>query len=237
MCGRYSLTAESGEIQYRFELIASDFTHVPRYNIAPTQSVLVVTNDEGRRGSYMRWGLIPSWVKSASVGNRLINARAETVGERNSFRAALIRRRCLVLADGFYEWQRTGNAKRPMRIVMKSGEPFAFAGLWDSWRDPQGEVVRSCTIITTESNQLLRPIHNRIPVILPRGMESFWLDHDVEDPLVLSNVLVPYPAEPMDAFEVAPLVNKVANDRPEAALPLGEERTPSQIDTAQHRLL
>ena len=120
----------------------------------------------------MRWGLIPSWAKSASAGNRMINARAETVAERHSFRIALQRRRCLVLADGFYEWQRKGSGKRPMRIAMASGEPFAFAGLWDAWRDPKGEVVRSCAIITTSANESLSPIHDRMPVILPRDLES-----------------------------------------------------------------
>ena len=150
MCGRYSLAADLEDIQQRFEFIFGELTYSPRYNIAPTQPVLAVTNGAGRRASYMRWGLVPSWAKSASVGNRLINARAETVAERNSFRTALVRRRCLVLADGFYEWQRAGNVKRPVRIVMKSGDPFAFAGLWDSWREPSGEIVRSCAIITTD---------------------------------------------------------------------------------------
>ena len=237
MCGRYSLKADLEDVQRRFEFIANELTYSPRYNIAPTQPVLAVTNGDSRMGSYMRWGLIPSWAKDAPVGNRLINARAETVGERNSFRSAFIRRRCLVLADGFYEWQWVGNAKRPMRVVMKSGEPFAFAGLWDSWCDPQGEIVRSCTIITTEANELLRQIHNRMPVIVPREMESFWLDHDVDDPLVLSDVLVPYPAESMDAYEVSALVNRVANEGPELAIPLGQRGDFSQAETAQQRLL
>ena len=176
----------------------------------------------------MRWGLIPSWAKDSSVGNRLINARAETVAERNSFRSAFVRRRCLVLADGFYEWQRVGNAKRPMRIVMKSGEPFAFAGLWDSWRDPNGEIVRSCTIITTEANELLHPIHNRMPVILPRDLESFWLDNDVEDRDALSNVMVPYQSAEMEAYEVSSLVNRPGNNQPEVVLPVEPEgRTPT----------
>ena len=171
-------------------------------------------------------GLIPSWAKDASVGNRLINARAETVAERNSFRSAFVRRRCLVLADGFYEWQRVGKARRPMRIVMKSGEPFAFAGLWDAWRDPNGGIVRSCTIITTEANELLRPIHNRMPVILPRDLESFWLDHDVEDWEVLSDVLVPYQSAEMDVYEVSSLVNRPGNDSPEVIVPVGKETPP-----------
>ena len=223
MCGRYSLKADLEDVQRRFEFIANDLTYSPRYNIAPTQPVLAVTNSEGRRASYMRWGLIPSWAKSASVGNRLINARAETVAERNSFRTALIRRRCLVLADGFYEWQRAGNTKRPMRIVMSSGEPFAFADLWDAWRDLNGEIVRSCTIITTEANELLRPIHNRMPVILPPGMESFWLDHEVEDSGVLSSTLVPHPGEEMEAYEVSSLVNRPGNDSPEVVVAVGPE--------------
>ena len=220
MCGRYSLTADLEDVQRRFEFIANELTYSPRYNIAPTQPVLAVTHGGGRRASYMRWGLIASWAKSVSGGTRLINARAETVAVRNSFRTALIRRRCLVLADGFYEWQRAGNAKRPMRIVTKSGEPFAFAGLWDSWRDPQGEIVRSCTIITTEANELLRPIHDRMPVILPGDMESFWLDHDVDDPVTLSSILVPYPGGEMKVYEVASLVNRPSNDGPEIIVPV-----------------
>ena len=154
MCGRYSLIPEMGELQGRFEFDAAGLSHTPRYNIAPSQPLLAVLNGGERRAAHLRWGLIPSWAKSAAVGSRLINAHAETVAERNSFRSAFVRRRCLVLADGFYEWQRVGKARRPMRIVMKSGEPFAFAGLWESWRNPDGEIVR--------------PVHERMPVILPR---------------------------------------------------------------------
>ena len=207
MCGRYSLAADLEDIQQRFELFAGDLTYSPRYNIEPAQPVLAVTNDEGRYLAYLRWEFIPSWAKSASVGNRLINARAETVAKRLSFRTSLASRRCLVVADGFYEWQRVGNSRRPMRVVMKSGEPFAFAGLWDSWRDPAGDIVRSCTIITTEPNELLPPIHNRMPVILPKELESFWLDDEVQDPFALSDILSPYPAEAMQAYEVSSLVN------------------------------
>ena len=233
MCGRYSLAADLEDVQRRFEFFDSELIHSPKYNIAPTQPVLTVTNHNGRRGSYMRWGLIPSWAKSASVGNRLINARAETVAERPSFRTALARRRCLVIADGFYEWQRAGNSRRPMRVVMKTGEPFAFAGLWDSWRGPEGEIIRSCTIITTSPNEVIRPIHDRMPVILPRGMESFWLDPDVKDPGVLSNILVPYPSGEMEAYEVSPLVNRHGNDGPEVVAPI---ETPStSFPTGKHR--
>ena len=224
MCGRYSLIAGIGELQERFGFDGSELTHAPRYNVAPTQMALTVTNGSERRGSYMRWGLIPSWAKSASVGNRMINARAETVAEMPSFRTALQRRRCLVLADGFYEWQGKDSSRRPMRIVMASGEPFAFAGLWDAWRDPKGEVVRSCAIITTSANELLSPIHDRMPVILPRELESLWLDHDIQDYAALAGILTPYPNDDMAVYEVSSLVNSPANDRPEMVVPVGQVR-------------
>ena len=224
MCGRYSLIADIGELRERFDFDGSELTHAPRYNIAPTQMALAVTNGSERRGSYMRWGLIPSWAKSASVGSRMINARAEMVAERPSFRTALQRRRCLVLADGFYEWKGKGSGKRPMRIVMASGEPFAFAELWDAWRDPKGEVLRSCTIITTSANELLSPIHDRMPVILPRELESLWLDHDIRDYAALGGILTPYITDEMEAYEVSSLVNSPANDGPEMVVPVGQVR-------------
>ena len=177
--------------------------------------------------AYMRWGLIPSWAKSASVGSRMINARAETVAERPSFRPALQRRRrlvlagCLVLADGFYAWERKGSGRRPMRVVMASGDPFAFAGLWDAWWDPKGEIVCSCAIITTSANELLSPSHDRMPVILPRKLESFWLDHDIQDP-AFAGILTPYSTDAMAAYEVSFLVNRPANDGPELVVPVRE---------------
>ena len=224
MCGRYSLIADIGELQERFGFDGSELTHAPRYNVAPTQMALTVTNGSERRGSYMRWGLIPSWAKSASVGNRMINARAETVAEMLSFRTALQRRRCLVLADGFYEWQGKGASRRPMRITMASGEPFAFAGLWDAWRDPKGEVVHSCAIITMSANESLSPIHDRTPVILPRELESLWLDHDIQDYASLAGILTPYTTNEMALYEVSSLVNSPANDGPELIVPVGQVR-------------
>ena len=215
MCGRYSLILTIGELQNRFEFDGERLGYVPTSNIAPTQNVLTVVGGESRRGGYMRWGLIPSWAKDKSIGSRMINARAETVAEKPSFRSALRRRRCLVLADGFYEWQRVGKSKKPMRVVMRSEEPFAFAGLWETWRDPEGTVIPSCTIITTTPNDLLRLIHNRMPVILPREIEDFWLDDSVDDPAALTSVLIPYPADAMEAYEVSSLVNSVANKGPE----------------------
>ena len=212
MCGRYSLIADLGELARRFEFDGDWLKFESAYNVAPTQEVLTVVGGATRRGGFMRWGLIPHWAKNASIGSRMINARAETVAEKPAFRDALRRRRCLVLADGFYEWQRTGGAKKPMRIVMRSGEHFAFAGLWSLWRDPDGNRIPSCAIITTSANDLLKPIHDRMPVILPREMEEFWLDGSVEDPGVLGSVLIPYADDAMDTYEVSTLVNSAVNN-------------------------
>ena len=222
MCGRYSLIADIQELARQFVFDDTGLEHQPRYNIAPTQQVLTVTNRDERQAEYMRWGLIPSWAKDASIGNRMINARGETVAQKPSFRNALPRRRCLVLADGFYEWQQVGKSKRPMRIVLKSREPSAFAGLWETWRNPAGENFRSCTIITTGANDLLRPIHDRMPVILPRELEAFWLDGDVTDTAALTDVLAPYPDDPLDYYEVSSLVNKAANNGPDLIAPVGQ---------------
>ena len=221
MCGRYSLIADLGELARQFEFDGDWLTFESAYNIAPTQEVLTVVGGETRRGGFMRWGLIPHWAKNASIGSRMINARAETVAEKPAFRDALRRRRCLVLADGFYEWQRTGGARRPMRIVMRSGEPFAFAGLWSVWRDPNGNRIPLCAIITTAANDLLRPIHDRMPVILPRELEELWLDRSIDDLGALGSVLNPYPDEEMEAFEVSTLVNSAANYGPEVVARVG----------------
>ena len=225
MCGRYSLIADVATLARRFEFDGDRLACAPAYNVAPTQEVLTVRGGEARRGTFMRWGLIPYWAKHASVGNRMINARAETLSERAPFREALTRRRCLVLADGFYEWQRTGGARRALRVVLHTGEPFAFAGLWSVWRGPDGHFIRSCAIITTVANDLLMPIHDRMPVILPQAMEALWLDHSNDDPDMLRSVLAPYAAEAMEAYEVSTLVNSAANDGPEviaAVRPTGD---------------
>ena len=226
MCGRYSLIADLGELARRFEFDGDWLTFESAYNVAPTQDVLTVVGGETRRGGFMRWGLVPWWAKNASIGNRMINARAETVAQKPAFRDALRRRRCLVLADGFYEWQRAGNARRPMRVVMRSGEPFAFAGLWSVWKDPDGNRVPSCAIITTAANDLLRPVHDRMPVVLPKKMEEFWLDPTIDDPNMLASVLAPYSDDAMDVYEVSALVNSAANDGSEVIEPLaGQHRS------------
>ena len=205
MCGRYSLIADLGDLARRFEFDGDWDAFDKRHNIAPTQGVLTVRGGAPRRAEIMRWGLVPSWAKDLKVGNRMFNARGETVAERLAFRTALRRRRCLVLADAFYEWQKVAGGKRPMRITLKSGEPFAFAGLWETWRDPSGVVIPSCAIITTTPNELMAPIHDRMPVILPRDLEDLWLDPEVQDAAVLTELLVPYPAEAMEAGEATML--------------------------------
>ena len=215
MCGRYSLIADLGELARRFEFEGDWLEFESSYNVAPTHNVLTVVGGEARRAGFMRWGLIPHWAKDHRIGSRMINARAETAAEKPSFRDSLRRRRCLVLADGFYEWQRNGKEKRPMRVVMRSGEPFAFAGIWSVWKDPEGNRVPSCAIITTTANDVLEPIHERMPVVLPREMEQFWLDPSVEDPAAITDVLNPAPGDAMNAYEVSSLVNSVANNRAE----------------------
>ncbi len=218
MCGRYSLIiADLGELAQRFEFDGDWLAFESAYNVAPTHEVLTVVGGDARRAGYMRWGLIPRWAKDARIGSRMINARAETVAEKPAFRDALRRRRCLILADGFYEWQRNGKERRPMRVVMRSGEPFAFAGIWSVWKDPDGNRIPSCAIITTTANDALRPIHDRMPVILTKEAEKLWLDRSVEDPAAITSVLAPYPSDSVEAYEVSPLVNSVANNSPEVA--------------------
>ena len=222
MCGRYSLTSDMDELQLRFGFRADDIQHTPRYNVAPTQEVLTVTNcGEENRGQFMRWGLIPFWTKDPKIGSPMINARAESVVEKPSYRKAFQERRCLVLADGFYEWRREDKLKTPMRIVLKSGEPFGFAGLWETWKNPEGELVKSCTIITTEPNALMGPIHNRMPVMLSREAETLWLDPSNTDSAELRELLVPYAASEMEAYEVSALVNSAKNETPEVIERLG----------------
>lgn len=216
MCGRYSLSTDIEGLSFRFDFEAIGLTFQERYNIAPTQQVLTVTNDGSKnQAQMMKWGLIPFWAKDPKIGNRSINARAETVHERPMFRQAFQKRRCLIVADSFYEWKRDGSVKTPMRIVLKSGEPFGFAGLWETWTSPEGEVVQSCSIITTTPNELMETIHDRMPVILPPKTESTWIDRGLGDNCDLRSLLVPYSASEMDAYPVSTLVNSPKNDVPE----------------------
>ncbi len=229
MCGRYTLVSPIDRLQQRFKFPYGDLDLSPRYNIAPTQEVLVVANDGERHAEMMRWGLIPFWVKDQKISYSMINAMGETVAEKPAFRTPLRKRRCLVIADGFYEWQKQGAGKVPVRIVLKSREPFAFAGLWDSWTDKTtGSIIRSCTIITTTPNAVLEPIHNRMPVILPEEAEYLWLDPRTEDPTILTNVLCPYPEEEMEAYEVSSTVNNVKNHGPDLIEAVGTRKSPQR---------
>jgi len=210
----------------RFLFEPQDVVLRPRFNIAPTQPVAVVRQDGSDRQrtlAMLRWGLIPSWAKDAAVGNRLINARGETVSEKPSFRSAFKQRRCLILADGYYEWQkpRDGGAKRPHFFHLVDDAPFAMAGLWERWQSPEGPVVETCTIITTGANELAGTIHDRMPVILRPEAHVTWLTVREQDPRVLSTLLMPYPAEFMAVFPVGTTVNNPRNETPECLLPPG----------------
>ena len=221
MCGRYTLRITSQELAEFFDLFRHPET-TPRYNIAPTQNVLVIRTaslDAPREATFMRWGLIPSWSKSLT-GPPLFNARSETVAEKPSFRTAFRRRRCLIPADGFYEWQAlTPKQKQPHYITLRSGHPFAFAGLWESWQSPDGSKVESCTIITTAANAFMQPLHDRMPVILSPDEFAPWLDFELTEPGQLLPMLDQYPGDDMAEHAVSSLVGSVRNDSPELIVP------------------
>jgi putative SOS response-associated peptidase YedK len=222
MCGRFTLTVDPAELQEKFGEYTFPKHFAPRFNIAPSQPVLAIPNDEKFKVDFFVWGLIPMWAKDPSIGNRLINARGETVAEKPSFRGSLKYKRCLILADGFYEWKtaRDRKTKTPYYIHMKDRKPFAFAGLWDSWNGPDGSAIRSCTIITTEPNELMTMIHDRMPAILHPRDYAKWLDPTPQTPDRLLPLIKPYPAESMDAYIVSTMVNKPANDTPELVVPV-----------------
>lgn len=228
MCGRFTLTTSPDELQAAFDWLkmppemSDPDVGGPRYNIAPTQPVAVVPNDGFNRLDYFTWGLIPSWAKDPGIGSRMINARAETLAEKPSFRNAFKRRRCLILADGFYEWQVIPGhkSKQPMYITLEDHRPFAFGGLWEIWKSPDGSEIYSCTIITTEPNPLMATIHNRMPLILPPETYTQWLNPNEQRPEALQSLLQPYPASQMAAYPVSSLVNSPANDTPELVEPL-----------------
>lgn len=225
MCGRFTLTIDLADLVNVFPWLTvpegARTGAIPRFNVAPTQPVAVVPNDNGRTLDYFVWGLIPSWADDPKMGSRMINARGETVAEKPLFRAAYRRRRCLVLADGFYEWQKVAgqDRKQPMYVQLKSGEPFGFAGLWEIWHSPHGDEIYSCTIVTTKPNDLMKPIHDRMPVILPGESIDAWLDPGEVEAGSLDHLLKPYPADRMTAYPVSTLVNSPANDLPQCIEP------------------
>jgi putative SOS response-associated peptidase YedK len=219
MCGRFVRQGDIDKIVREFEIHAVRCQLSPSYNVAPTQEVAVVIEDGVKQLVAVRWGLVPSWAGDLSGASRMINARAETISQKAAFKEAFLRRRCLVVADGFYEWQKVGGEKQPIYISLKSGRAFGFAGLYENWRSPQGEVIRTCTIITTRANEIMKPIHDRMPVIIPADQEDTWLDPTVDDSARLLALLEPYPADEMETCEVSRIVNSVANDSPQCLLP------------------
>lgn len=219
MCGRFSLAQSAETIAQIFQLPEIP-NLIPRYNIAPTQQIGTILQKTQRQFQWMRWGLIPSWAKDPGIGNKLINARDETLTEKPSFRKAFKHRRCLIIADGFYEWQKVDNRKQPYYLQMQDGKPFAFAGLWDTWQPPEGEEIVSCTIITTNANSLAEPIHDRMPVILAPDSYERWLDPTSTDPQTLQELLKPYDSKAMKATPVSSAVNNPGNEKPECIAPI-----------------
>jgi len=235
MCGRYSLTTPLAAVRPLFDFPERP-NLAPRVNIAPSQEVAAVRLEEGEDGTgrhfvSLRWGLIPSWAKEPGIGNRTINARAETIAEKPSFRAAFRRRRCLIPADGFYEWKTEAGRKQPYRIALESGAPFAFAGLWERWEGPKGGAggagaIESCTIVTTEANERLRAIHHRMPVILAPEAYDLWLDPETPGSQAQA-LLGPAPSDWFTTYRVSPKINSPANDDPALIEPLDE---PDEVD-------
>jgi putative SOS response-associated peptidase YedK len=217
MCGRFKLSADHTRLYEEFGIGGLPADYAPRYNIAPTQPVLsIITTPGGWEAMHLRWGLIPHWAKDASGSARRINARAESLSEKPAFREAFQRRRCLILADGFYEWTEVDGRRQPVHIRRRDGRPFAFAGLWEGWRSPGGEPLHTCTIVTTTPNDVLRTVHDRMPVILTRRTQEIWMDTDAT-PDHLQALLAPYTEHELEVFPVSPLVNSAANDLPACA--------------------
>lgn len=223
MCGRFTLTVDANTIQTYFpwlKFVPSQI--VPRYNIAPTQPIAAVPNDGRKAVDHFLWGLVPFWAKDPSIASRMINARAETLAEKASYKNPFKRRRCLILADGFYEWAKVPgqSAKQPYYFRMEDGTPFGFAGLWEEWESPEGSQLKSATIITTEPNPLVAKVHDRMPVILHPQDYGKWLSPKETPAKDLQHLLTAYPAEEMVAYPISMRVNSPANEGPENIVPL-----------------
>ncbi|MFM1653723.1 SOS response-associated peptidase [Brevibacillus sp. B_LB10_24] len=216
MCGRFSLFANPLDFMTEFEIEWLPFDWHPRYNMAPGQMIPAIIADGGkRRAGQLRWGLVPSWATDEKMGYKMINARAETLTEKPAFRKLFQRKRCVIPADGFFEWKQLDKGKQPLRITMKNGSLFAFAGLFDTWTAPDGRKVSTCTIITTKPNEVVRDIHDRMPVILKKDDVPIWLDRERFDADLLQSLLVPYDADQMRAYPVSSIVGSPKNDIPE----------------------
>jgi len=213
MCGRYTITQNIEEVLAELDLLLPDFEFEPRYNIAPSQRVPVVSSDAPQNLQLYKWGLVPSWAKDVKIGHKMINARGETVAEKPSFRGAIRQRRCLIPADGFYEWQKSSTGKQPMYIHRKDRKLMTFAGLWESWRDAEERELRTFTIITTAPNTLMAPIHDRMPVIIPSALRKHWLD--VQSPLDQAMAMIqPLEDGILEADRVSTQVNSPRNEGP-----------------------
>jgi len=223
VCGRFGLEPQYVQLALRYQAAIDAIDPGPRYNIAPTQPVAVVLeNDSGRILTQYRWGLVPRWAKDPSVGNRMINARAETVATRPAFRDSLKSRRCIIPASRFYEWQKTDSRKVPHSIQRSDGYPMNLAGIWASWHDREtDEELRSCAIITTAANMMMRPLHDRMPVVLPDEMLGRWLDRELTDTTELRLMLQAPPDEDLYAYPISPLVNNTRNQGEGLIVPVG----------------
>jgi putative SOS response-associated peptidase YedK len=221
MCGRFTLVADPEAIMDRFGVDSVPFEITRKYNIAPTTNIAVIHEISGeRKASLMRWGLVPFWASDIKIGARMINARAETILEKPAFKRLVANKRIMVISDGFYEWKKTKDGKQPIRIMMKDGALFGMAGLYDSWKSPSGEIIHSCTIITTRPNEIMESIHDRMPSILKPEDENVWLSSDETDPVFLQSIaLEPFPAEDMKAYPVHPMVGSPKNDVKECIEP------------------
>jgi putative SOS response-associated peptidase YedK len=220
MCGRFAQRSDPKRLAREFK-VAEVPNVEARYNIAPTQDILSVRRTEdGREAAMLKWGLVPSWAKDISIGSKLINARSETVTEKPSFREAFMKRRCIIPADGFYEWQRTGGKKQPYFFRMQDQHPFGFAGLWEKWKAIDGQVLETCIILTTEANEVLQPVHDRMPVILHSDDYDLWLDDDTRKLDLIMELLCPYPSSEMISYPVSTQVNNTSNFGADLIAPL-----------------
>jgi putative SOS response-associated peptidase YedK len=229
MCGRYRLSRRKQIVEEYFDTASDAEDWTPRFNVAPTQPVPVIRQNPKepvRELSLMRWGLIPSWATDPAAAARMINARSETAATKPAFRDALKSRRCLIPADAFYEWMRTGKTKQPYCFEVGEGELFAFAGLWDRWKDPSGSWVKTCSILTTTPNSITAPVHDRMPVILDPDSYDLWLDPGMKDVSAASDLLKPFDARQMRCFPVSNRINSAVNDDPECCQPV--ESMPAQ---------
>ena len=232
VCGRYRLSRRKQLVEEYFDCVSDESDWVPRYNVAPTQPIPVIRQDPKepvRELSLVRWGLIPSWAKDSSVAAKMINARSETASTKPAFRDALKSRRCLIPADGFYEWAKTGKAKQPYCFEVNDGELFAFAGLWDRWKDRSGKTLETCSILTTTPNALTAPVHDRMPVILDPDSYDLWLDPGMNNVTAATDLLKPYDARQMRCYPISTRINQVAIDDEECSRPVEFAQTQNRL--------